>query len=152
MESLETILLSMNKTLEEFHGIVLSLGKILRDGRQLVKGGSIQPTSKQLHQRVGLKPTLADCLDRLRLLHEMHQTEYLLKSSVVSALSALALKPSANDLGALQQLLVDQPNIPKDEGRAKEFIMKNVIKNILKYDFRISMVGSTYSQDHLNLQ
>uniref|UniRef100_A0A5B6YHK1 Uncharacterized protein n=1 Tax=Davidia involucrata TaxID=16924 RepID=A0A5B6YHK1_DAVIN len=115
MESLETILLSMNKTLEEFHGIVLSLGKILRDGRQLVKGGSIQPTSKQLHQRVGLKPTLADCLDRLRLLHEMHQAEYLLKSSVVSALSALALKPSANDLGALQQLLVDQPNIPKEE-------------------------------------
>ncbi|KAA8538569.1 hypothetical protein F0562_028237 [Nyssa sinensis] len=115
MESLETILRSMNKTLEVFHGIVLSLGKILRDGRQLVKGGSIQPTSKQLHQRVGIKPTIADCLDGLRLLHEMHQAEYLLKTSVVSALSALTLKPSASALGAFQQLLVDQPNIPKEE-------------------------------------
>ncbi|XP_028087512.1 uncharacterized protein At5g43822-like, partial [Camellia sinensis] len=42
MESLESILLSMNQTLEEFHGIVFFLNKILRDGRQLVKAGSIQ--------------------------------------------------------------------------------------------------------------
>ncbi|KAI8001504.1 Uncharacterized protein LOK49_LG09G02685 [Camellia lanceoleosa] len=41
---------------------------------------------------------------------------YILKASIVSALSALALKPSDSDLGALQQLLVDQPNIPKEEG------------------------------------
>ncbi|XP_057483536.1 uncharacterized protein At5g43822-like isoform X3 [Actinidia eriantha] len=93
MESLETMLLSMNKTLEEFHGVVIFLEKSLRDGRQLVKGGSIQATPKQLQQRIGIKPSLADCLDGLRLLHEMHQSEYLLKSSIVSALSGLALKP-----------------------------------------------------------
>ncbi|XP_057487423.1 uncharacterized protein At5g43822-like isoform X1 [Actinidia eriantha] len=115
MESLETILLSTNKTLEEFHGIVIFLEKSLRDGRQLVKGGSIQATPKQLQQRIGIKPSLADCLDGLSLLHEMHQSEYLLKSSIVSVLSGLALKPSSSDLGALQQLLVDQPNVPKEE-------------------------------------
>ncbi|CAL9028324.1 unnamed protein product [Prunus brigantina] len=116
MESLQKILFSMNKTMEEFHGIVLSLGKIHRDGRQMVKGGgSNQLTIKQLQQRVGVKPSLAYCLDGLMLLQEMHCSEYLLKSSVVSALSALALKPSASDLGALQQLLVDQPNIPNEE-------------------------------------
>ncbi|KAM7518082.1 hypothetical protein LguiB_017044 [Lonicera macranthoides] len=115
MESLQTIMLSMNHTLEDFRAVVWSLEKIHRDGRQLVKRGSNQPTTKQLQQRIGIKPTLADCLEGLRLLHEMHQAEYLLKSSVVSALSALTLKPSASDLRALQQLLVDQPNIPKDE-------------------------------------
>ncbi|XP_008237966.1 PREDICTED: uncharacterized protein At5g43822 isoform X2 [Prunus mume] len=116
MESLQKILFSMNKTMEEFHGIVLSFGKIHRDGRQMVKGGgSNQLTIRQLQQRVGVKPSLADCLDGLMLLQEMHCSEYLLKSSVVSALSALTLKPSASDLGALQQLLVDQPNIPNEE-------------------------------------
>ncbi|KAL0352521.1 UNVERIFIED_CONTAM: hypothetical protein Scaly_1640800 [Sesamum calycinum] len=116
MESLQTILLSVNKTMEEFHGIVSSLEKIVRDSRQLVKAGSSQPTAKQLKQRVGLKPTLADCLDGLRLLEEMHRSEYLLKLSVVSALPALALKPSeSGDLVALQQLLIDQPNIPREE-------------------------------------
>ncbi|VVA35615.1 PREDICTED: At5g43822 [Prunus dulcis] len=116
VESLRKILFSMNKTMEEFHGIVLSLGKIHRDGRQMVKGGgSNQLTVKQLQQRVGVKPRLADCLDGLMLLQDMHCSEYLLKSSLVSALSALTFKPSASDLGALQQLLVDQPNIPNEE-------------------------------------
>ncbi|XP_061345702.1 uncharacterized protein At5g43822 [Gastrolobium bilobum] len=115
IESLENILVSMRRTLEEFHCIVLSLEKIHRDGRQLVKGSSSQPTMKQLQQRVGIKPRLIDCLDGLLFLHEMHNAEYLLKSSVVSALSAMALKPSASDLGALQQLLVDQPNLPTEE-------------------------------------
>ncbi|CAL5347695.1 unnamed protein product [Camellia sinensis] len=115
MESLESILLSMNQTLEEFHGIVFFLNKILRDGRQLVKAGSIQAAPKQLQQRIGIKPSLADCLDGLSLIYEMHQSEYILKASIVSALSALALKPSGSDLGALQQLLVDEPNIPKEE-------------------------------------
>ena len=95
MESLETILLSLKKTLKEFHGIVSSLEKIVRDGRQLVKGGSVKLIMKQLQQRIGVKPSLADCLDGLSLLHEMHQSEYLLKSSVVSALSTFTLKPSA---------------------------------------------------------
>ncbi|KAK3224120.1 hypothetical protein Dsin_011145 [Dipteronia sinensis] len=115
MESLQTILLSMKKTLEDFHGIVLYLEKIHRDGRQLVKGGSNQLTVKQLHQRIGVKPRLADCIDGLMLLSDMHNSEYLLKLSLVSALSTLALKPSTSDLGSLQQLLVDQPNIPREE-------------------------------------
>ncbi|XP_060673351.1 uncharacterized protein At5g43822 isoform X2 [Ziziphus jujuba] len=72
MESLQSILLSMKKTLEEFHGVVLRLEKIHRDGRQMMRGGSSQPSLKQLKQRVGVKPSLADCLDGLMLLHEMH--------------------------------------------------------------------------------
>lgn len=116
MESLETILLSANKTLEEFHGVVQFLEKSLRDGRQLIKGGSAHVTPKKLQQRIGIKPSLADCLDGLNLLYEMHHSEYLLKSSIVSALSKHALKPNgACDLSPLQQLLVDQPNIPKEE-------------------------------------
>ncbi|XP_070028534.1 uncharacterized protein At5g43822-like [Nicotiana sylvestris] len=116
MDSLQTILLSMNQTLEKFRSVVLSLEKMVRDGRQLVKGGSTQVTVKQLQQHVGIKPSIADCLDGLKLLCEMHQSEYRLKLSVISAISAVALKPSAtDDLGALQQLLVDQPNIPKEE-------------------------------------
>ncbi|XP_073277273.1 uncharacterized protein At5g43822 isoform X3 [Primulina huaijiensis] len=52
------------------------------------------------------------------ILLSMNTTLYLLKLSVVSALPALALKPSASaDLGALQQLLVDQPNIHQEEGQ-----------------------------------
>ncbi|ESR48634.1 hypothetical protein CICLE_v10002549mg [Citrus x clementina] len=77
MESLQTILLSMQKTLEEFRGIVLSLEKFHRDGKQLVRGGSNQLTVKQLQQRVGLKPTLADCLDGLMILWDMHNSEYV---------------------------------------------------------------------------
>ncbi|XP_009618641.1 uncharacterized protein At5g43822-like [Nicotiana tomentosiformis] len=116
MESLQIILISMNQTLEKFRSVVLSLEKMVRDGRQLVKGGSTQVTVKQLQQRVGIKPSIADCLDGLKLLCEMHQSECRLKLSVISAISAVALKPSAtDDLGALQQLLVDQPNIPKEE-------------------------------------
>ncbi|KAF3446910.1 hypothetical protein FNV43_RR12090 [Rhamnella rubrinervis] len=115
MESLQSIFLSMEKTLDEFHGVVLSLGKIQRDGKQMMKVGSNQPSLKQLKQRVGVKPSLADCMDGLMLLHEMHHSEYLLKSSLVSALSALVLKFNSSDLSAIQQLLVDQPNIPKEE-------------------------------------
>ncbi|XP_047253235.1 uncharacterized protein At5g43822 isoform X5 [Capsicum annuum] len=50
------------------------------------------------------------------ILFSMNETMYRLKLSVISALSAVALKHSgSDDLGALQQLLVDQPNIPKEE-------------------------------------
>ncbi|KAK9921856.1 hypothetical protein M0R45_030352 [Rubus argutus] len=115
MESLQTILLSMKNTMEEFHCVVLSLGRIHRDGRQMIKGGSSQLSLKQLQQQVGVKPTLADCVDGLMLLQDMHCSEYLLKLSLVSALSALTLKPSTSDLGSLQQILIDQPNIPKEE-------------------------------------
>ncbi|XP_035551375.1 uncharacterized protein At5g43822 isoform X1 [Juglans regia] len=115
MESLEINFLSMKRTMEEFHGIVFSIEKIHRDSKQQIKGGSSKPNAKQLQQRVGVKPSLVDCLDGLLVLYDMHHSEYRLKASVVSALSALTLKPSASDLCALQQLLVDQPNIPKEE-------------------------------------
>ncbi|KAI7739027.1 hypothetical protein M8C21_030560, partial [Ambrosia artemisiifolia] len=111
MESLQRIMLSMNKTLEELNIIILSLAKAFRDAKQQLKGGSIQFSTKQLNYRIGVKPSIADCLEGLRLLHEM----YLLKSSVISALASLALKPSVGDLHAFEQLLVDQPNIPKEE-------------------------------------
>ncbi|KAL3647066.1 hypothetical protein CASFOL_008034 [Castilleja foliolosa] len=117
-ESLQTILTSINKTMDEFHGIVSSIYKIVRDSKQLVKVGSSQLPVKQLKQHIGIKPTLEYCLDGLRLLEEMHRSEYNLKLSVLSAIPALALKPSeSGDLAALQQLLVDQPNIPREEVR-----------------------------------
>ncbi|GMN52536.1 hypothetical protein TIFTF001_021683 [Ficus carica] len=115
MESLQNIFLSIAKTLEEFHSITLSLGKIHRDGRQMVKGGSVRLTEKQLLLRIGIKPTLAYCLDGLMTLHDMYQSEYDLKVSLFSALSAVTLKPNPGDLSAIQQLLVDQPNIPMEE-------------------------------------
>lgn len=61
---------------EKFHSLVLSLDKMVRDGRQLIKGGSVQKNLKQLQQHVGMKPSIADCLDGLQLLYEMHQSEY----------------------------------------------------------------------------
>ncbi|KAL7583073.1 uncharacterized protein At5g43822 [Lactuca sativa] len=115
MESLQKILLSMTKTLEELNGVVFSLAKTVRDAKQQVKGGSVQLSMKQLHQRIGVKPSIADCLEGLRILHEMYQSEYVLKSSVTSALVSLALKPSVGDLQSLERLLVDQPNIPNEE-------------------------------------
>ncbi|CAH1446359.1 unnamed protein product [Lactuca virosa] len=115
MESLQKILLSMTKTLEELNGVVLSLAKTVRDAKQQVKGGSVQLSMKQLHHRIGVKPSIADCLEGLRILHEMYQSEYVLKSSVTSALASLALKPSVGDLQSLERLLVDQPNILKEE-------------------------------------
>ena len=122
MESLQTILLSMNKTLyfsfpfpspvkflylfykfnffvrislfvymyifdrEEFRGVVLTIERMYRDGRHLVKGGggSNQLNAKQLRQRIGIKPCLADCLDGLVILHEMHQAEYVMLFSLES--------------------------------------------------------------------
>ncbi|KAM7258871.1 hypothetical protein ACFE04_014612 [Oxalis oulophora] len=115
IHSLQTILLSLNNTMQEFHTIVLALEKLFRDAKQLVKGGSARLTIKQMHLRVGVKPRLVDCVDGLMILYNMHHSEYLLKVSLVSALSALTLQPSASDLGALQQLLIDEPNIPKEE-------------------------------------
>ncbi|KAG4399968.1 hypothetical protein GLYMA_08G337600v4 [Glycine max] len=115
IESLRNILVSMRKTLEEFHCIVLSLDKIHRDSRQQVKGGSCHLNMKQLQQQIGIKPSLIYCLDSLMFIHEIYNSEYLLKSSVISALSEIALKPSDSDLGALQQLLVDQPNLQTEE-------------------------------------
>ncbi|CAI9301341.1 unnamed protein product [Lactuca saligna] len=115
MESLQKILRSMTKTLEELNGVVLSLAKTVGDAKQQVKGGSVQLSMKQLHHRIGVKPSISDCLEGLRILHEMYQSEYVLKSSVTSALASLALNPSVGDLQSLEQLLLDQPNIPKEK-------------------------------------
>lgn len=113
MQSLTMIFQSTNQTMDEFHSVVQFLEKSLRDGRQLVSGAS----EKKLQQRIGMKPTIADCLDGLSKLHEMHDSEYRLKSSMLSTLSKECLKKSitSSDLSALQQVLVDQPNIPKEE-------------------------------------
>lgn len=61
---------------EELNSVVFSLAKSLRDAKQQVKGGSVQISMKQLNQRIGIKPSLADCIEGLRLLHEMYQSEY----------------------------------------------------------------------------
>ncbi|KAL8151231.1 hypothetical protein V2J09_021039 [Rumex salicifolius] len=114
MDSLEMIMLSINKTMEEFCGVVMWLDKMVKDGRQIVRGGSHQPSVKQLQQRVGVKPSLTDCLDGLILLHEMHHSEYLLKMSIVAALPRVATEYRAGDLSALQKLLVDQPCIRRE--------------------------------------
>ncbi|XP_038888509.1 uncharacterized protein At5g43822 isoform X1 [Benincasa hispida] len=124
MESLQLSFSSIKKTMEELGNIVRSMEKINRDGKQLVKGGSNQPSMKQLQQRVGLKPSLEDCLNGLMLLCNMHRSEYNLKESIVSALSELFWKARAQDLSSLQQLLVDQPNIRKEE---VEFIFETIL-------------------------
>ncbi|KAJ9545950.1 hypothetical protein OSB04_025657 [Centaurea solstitialis] len=118
LKSLENIMLSMTKTLEELSSVVYSLAKTHRDAKQQVKGGSVQPSVKQLHQRIGVKPSIMDCLEGLRLLHEMYHSEYLLKSSLISAVVSIALNPSVSDIHAFEQVLVDQPNIPKEEGKS----------------------------------
>lgn len=60
---------------EEFRAVVLSLDKLQRDGKQLAQGGSNQMNRKQLQQRIGVKPSLKNCMDGLMLLHEMHLAE-----------------------------------------------------------------------------
>ncbi|TKY68520.1 enhancer of mRNA-decapping protein 4 [Spatholobus suberectus] len=87
IESFRNILVSMRKTLEEFQGIVLYLDKIHRDSRQLVKGSSSHLTMKQLQQQVGVKPSLIYCLDSLMFIHEIYNSEYLLK--IISDLSTV---------------------------------------------------------------
>ncbi|KAJ0989327.1 hypothetical protein J5N97_007683 [Dioscorea zingiberensis] len=110
MEALEMSFCSMKMTMKEFHSIVISFEKIARDGSQLLRGGTISTAQKQL--RIGIWPSLTECVDHLQTIHEMHQFEYLLKSSIVSSLS---WNCSGIDIGVLRQLLVDQPNISTHE-------------------------------------
>ncbi|ESQ44629.1 hypothetical protein EUTSA_v10003275mg [Eutrema salsugineum] len=112
MDQLKTLLLSMRNILEEFRGCVLTFEKLHRDGSQTLK---MELSKKRAEERIGVKPCIADCLEGLSLLYDMHQSEYHLKTSIFSALSCLILKPSPGDLNALQYLVVDQPNIPNNE-------------------------------------
>lgn len=112
VESLEIIFISMRSNLDEFNKVVKSLKKIWQDGCHLLKGETLQPTLQQMQMRVGLRPSLSDCLDGLKALYEMHLSEYLLKVSIISALS---YDSRAGDVAALQVVLADQPNIPTSE-------------------------------------
>ncbi|KAG6513806.1 hypothetical protein ZIOFF_024143 [Zingiber officinale] len=114
MDTLQMVFCSMREKMEEFHAVVLSLEKIARDANQLVKGGSAL-TPQQMKLQIGLWPSLDYCLEGLRTIYEMHQSEYTLKLSLVTSLT---LKSTSAEIAAMNQLLVDQPNIPKDQVQA----------------------------------
>ncbi|MQM17378.1 hypothetical protein Taro_050353 [Colocasia esculenta] len=109
LETLERTFGIMNDILKQFHSIVLALDKMSKDGSQLSKSGS---TPSALQMKIGIKPTLAECMDGLNIIHEIYQSEYLLKSSLISSLT---WNSSSSDIAAVRQLLVDQPNISKYE-------------------------------------
>ncbi|CAA7399591.1 unnamed protein product [Spirodela intermedia] len=109
LETLERIFSTMKDILKQFQSIVVSLDKISKDGSQLSKSES---TPSSCRMKIGIKPSLAECVEGLKMIHEMHQSEYLLK---VSLISALTWNTSSREIAGLNQFLADQPNISKDE-------------------------------------
>jgi hypothetical protein len=59
---------------EEFSGLAKGFSKALLNTKQMVRGGSVL-TTKQMQLQVGILPTIADCLDGLQKLSDMHQAE-----------------------------------------------------------------------------
>jgi hypothetical protein len=59
---------------EEFSGLAKGFSKALVNTKQMVRGGSAL-TAKQMQLQVGILPTIADCLDGLQKLSDMHQAE-----------------------------------------------------------------------------
>ncbi|KAF9599049.1 hypothetical protein IFM89_033656 [Coptis chinensis] len=103
----------------DFQGIVMSLEKIFRDGSRHLANAS---SRKQTELRIGIRPSIAVCIEGLKVVYEMHESEYLLKLSIVSSLTSKIPPPRQSseffgDVGALRQLLIDQPNIPKEEAK-----------------------------------
>eukprot|EP00249_Psilotum_nudum_P001461 c13925_g1_i1 orf=458-1045(-) len=112
VESLENIFLAMHNSLNDMDKVWKALEKIWRDACQLLKAEKMQPTQQQAQKCYGLRPSINQCLDGLEALYVMHRDEYVLKFSIISALS---YDIRSHDLVALQSLLTDQPNIPKNE-------------------------------------
>ncbi|CAA6663145.1 unnamed protein product [Spirodela intermedia] len=95
----------LGKQLETLERIFSTMKDIL----QLSKSES---TPSSCRMKIGIKPSLAECVEGLKMIHEMHQSEYLLK---VSLISALTWNTSSKEIAGLNQLFADQPNISKDE-------------------------------------
>ncbi|CAM9002219.1 unnamed protein product [Rhodiola kirilowii] len=73
----------------ELGSVIKSLEKTVRDSRQLIKGES----DKQLQLWIGVRPSLAYCMEGLETLCIVHNSEFLLKKFLFTALSTLVFKP-----------------------------------------------------------
>ncbi|KAF9596390.1 hypothetical protein IFM89_009738 [Coptis chinensis] len=104
----------------DFQGIVMSLEKIFRDGRHLANASS----RKQTELRIGIRPSIAVCIEGLKVVYEMHESE-IERSDFLQCISSSfesMYRAELNvfgDVGAhsLDRLLIDQPNIPKEEAK-----------------------------------
>lgn len=114
VETLESIFIALHKVLDDFKRIRDALERLWCESSQLLKTEKLQRTSNQAQQRFGLGPSLNECIEGLEKLFIMHRDEYQLKVTFVNSLS---YQSSPADLGALQSVLAEQPNIPPDEVR-----------------------------------